>query len=146
MSRDLDATPDLTTRILCSAGSLGAFWFLGGIGLALKVRDVQAALAFWIWSVPFFAAGWLLVGIPIILLANRLLRLSPIIIGSAGAAGGPIIMLLPWAILKILSHGREHYVLDWEYLRGWPLFGGLLGAGGAILYRFFYMQSLRRSG
>ena len=92
-------TPDvpLHDRIIVSVAALAICWLVSGVGFGLYLRDPKGSVVFFIWSVPFFAAGWAVMGIPVIAMDNRILKVPKLLLGLAGAVVGACIMLLPFS-------------------------------------------------
>jgi hypothetical protein len=134
------ASEEVKTRIGISLVSMAIAWFVSGVASGWSLRDANAAFAFFLWSIPFFAVAWVLMGIPIIALGNRILRIPQILLAICGAAAGALVMHFPtigWAIFL----GKEQHVdwsvlREWSYWRGWPAFGAAIGAGVTIMYRW----------
>jgi hypothetical protein len=135
------ATVTLTTRIRISLVALAATWFVCGVSTGLHFLDPAISLLFLFWSVPFFAVAWILTGVPLIAMGNLALKIPTVLLGIAGAMAGVfVILLLPmleWVRYLIRPvPGFTHSIdLPWSYLKGWPAFCALLGAGGTVLYR-----------
>jgi hypothetical protein len=64
----------LKARIGFSLTAVGVTWLLSSISFGIYARDMRALVAFLIWSVPFFALGWVLVGVPLIAWSDQLSR------------------------------------------------------------------------
>lgn len=79
------------------------------------------------------------------MLGNRIFKIPKIILGLVGGIAGASVTLLPTVILWTISLGREHFKLDWAYMRGWPLFGGCIGAAGLILYSWRLARAIRQT-
>jgi hypothetical protein len=62
----------LKARIGFSLTAAGVTWLLSAIAFGIYSRDAKALVAFLIWSIPFFALGWVIVGVPLIALSNQL--------------------------------------------------------------------------
>lgn len=135
--------PTLTIRIANSLLALAVCWFVSGVASGLRIRDIGATLLFFIWSLPFFAVGWALVGIPIIAMGNRILKIPKILLGAVGAAAGALIMLLPSLVFWAL--GSVNSPMNWAYLKGWPAFGAGIGASGVILYSWLLSREIHRT-
>jgi hypothetical protein len=88
--------------------------------------DARAGFLFFVWSVPFFVAGWVLLGIPAIAMDTQILKLSPVFLGVSGAIAGLFIMLLPTGWLIAL--GAVQFKLTWSIVTGWDGFGAAIGA------------------
>jgi hypothetical protein len=132
----------LTIRIAISVMALGICWFVFGVALGIYSRDARGTFLFFFWSLPLFAVGWALVGIPIIAMGNQILRISKVFLGFAGAAAGVLIVLLPTVVLSAISLGSGHFRLDWSYMKGWPVFGAGIGASGMILYSWLLSRAI----
>jgi hypothetical protein len=125
--------PTLTVRIASSLAALGVCWFVFGVAFGFYIWDVRGIFLFFLWSLPFFAVGWILVAIPIIVMGNRILRIPKALLVVAGATAGVFVVLLPYLVLGA-SSGNQHFRLEWAYLKGLPAFGAGIGATGVILY------------
>jgi hypothetical protein len=124
----------LTTRIELSLLTLAISWFLSGVALSVRLWDVRACCLFFLWSVPFFVMGWVLLGIPVIAMGTQILKLPHVVLGVSGAAVGLFIMLLP--IAWLIALGAIQFKFDPSILKSWPGFGAVVGAGGMLLYRW----------
>jgi hypothetical protein len=141
------ATVTLTTRIQISLVALAATWFVCGIATGLRFRDPAISLLVLFWSVPWFAAGWIFTGVPIIAVGNLALRIPTILLGIAGAMAAVFVLLLlpmlEW-VMESMSPvpGVTHSIdLPWSYVKGWPVFCAVLGAGGTMLYRLLLLRA-----
>ena len=87
------------------------------------------------WSSVFFAAGWVLVGLPLIALGERARQMPVAMLLAVGWLGGMMLLLLPNIIVR-WSTPQVHYVpFTWEMLLGWPSLEGALGAVTVAVYR-----------
>jgi hypothetical protein len=134
-------------RIVASLKALGILWFVSGIAFGAHFRDVSASFLFFFWSMPYFAAGWVLAGIPVIAIGSRVLKIPVFVLGILGAAVGFFVILffplLDWTIHLMRPVAGVRYGLDlrWSYLIGWPGFCASLGAGGMIIYRWLFSRA-----
>lgn len=129
------------TRIAISLVALAIAWIVSGVATGWSLKDARAAFAFFLWSIPFFAAAWVVMGLPIIALGDRVLRVPQIVLGISGAAAGTLVMVFPALVVWTISPGSgPHFhwsaFRDWSYWKGWPAFGAAIGAGTTILYRW----------
>ena len=99
------------------------------------------------WSTPFFAAAWVVAGIPIAIAGDLVLRVPKSLVAIGGAAAGafvlfllPFIEWLKFLIWKTPGITRS-IALPWAYLTGWPAFCAALGAGGTVLYRWLLARA-----
>jgi hypothetical protein len=52
---------------------------------------------------------------------------------AVGWLAGAALLLLPAVIVRWMTPG-VHSAVNWEFLRGWPNLGGVLGAATVALY------------
>lgn len=135
----------LIKRVLYSLIALAAIWSLSGIALAIHVGDARVLFIFWIWSIPFFTAGWVAVGLPMVAMGARVLKVPRVILVIFGAIAAGLIMLLPRLIIWASSGETEHFVVDRGYLLGWPAFGAAIGAGTTMLYAWIFSRAVRKT-
>jgi hypothetical protein len=134
-------------RIVASLKALGIVWFISGIAVGAYFRDLSAIFLVFVWSVPFFAAGWILAGIPVVAIGSRVLKVPFFVLGILGAAVGFFMILfaplLDWTmhLLHPVAGVRYGFALHWSYLIGWPGFCASLGAGGMIMYRWLFSRA-----
>jgi hypothetical protein len=147
-SRDnLMARAKISTRVQISLIALAATYIVGDVSIGLWFWDLQISLLFLIWSIPFFAVGWLVTGVPIIAAGDLVLRIPTVLVAVMGAAAGVFVLLL-MPLLEWLRYliwttpGITHSIdLPWSYLKGWPAFCAALGAGGTMLYRWLLLKA-----
>jgi hypothetical protein len=146
---DLMSNAKLSTRIQISLIALAATYIAGAVSVGIRFWDLQVSLIFLIWSLPFFAVAWIVTGVPIVAVGNLVLRIPVILVVLAGAAAGVFLLLLlplvEWAKYLIWpTPGISRSIsLPWSYLMGWPAFCAVLGAGGAVLYRWLLSRIIR---
>lgn len=125
----------LKARIGISLTALGGTWLLAGVAVSFYYKDVRALVDCWIWSTPFFAAGWVVFGIPLIALSERIpiVPAASLLLGVAGALVGGLVMLSPAIYVRWMS--PNHWVpFAWTDLTGWPAAGAGAGSAGALFY------------
>ncbi len=134
-------------RIVASLKALGILWCISGIAVGAYFKDLSASFLVFIWSMPYFAAGWILAGIPVIAIGSRVLKIPFFVLGILGATVGFFVILF-FPLLELTIHllhpvAGVSYGLDlhWSYLAGWPGFCASLGAGGMILYRWLFSRA-----
>lgn len=126
----------LGERIWSSLIALAICWFSGGIALGIAIHDLRGIFLFFIWSIPFFAAGWILVGLPVILLGDRVLRVPVLVMGVAGAAAGFLLMCLPFVLGALFLGLNGKFKMDWNSSEAKLTEIGIgLGACAMMLYR-----------
>jgi hypothetical protein len=82
---------------------MGAAWQMSGIVFAVIVKGPGTISAYLIWGTLFFLCGWMLVGLPIIALGERILRISQPLVMIVAGIGGAVVMVLPIALTKALA-------------------------------------------
>jgi hypothetical protein len=134
----------LPIRIASSVEALGICWFVSAVAAGLRFRDPRVSVLLFLWSLPFFAVAWVLVGIPIIAMGNQILRIPTLLLGVAGAIAGAFIMLLPFFVVSVIARGTIDFAgWRWSSLKSWPAFGGGIGASGLILYSWLLSRAIR---
>jgi hypothetical protein len=126
----------LKARIGFSLTAVGVTWLLSGIAFSIYGRDSRALVAFLIWSVPFFALGWVIVGVPLIAWSDQL-PLKPgftLFLGIIGALAGGVIMLAPGVLVRWMSPGSHFTPFSLAELTGWPSLGAAIGATAMLFY------------
>jgi hypothetical protein len=94
-SRDnLMAKAKISTRVQISLIALAATYIVGDVSIGLWFWDLQISLLFLIWSIPFFAVGWLVTGVPVIAAGDLVLRIPIVLVAVMGAAAGVFVLLL----------------------------------------------------
>jgi hypothetical protein len=139
-------TPPLLIRIANSIEAIGICWFVSGIASGLRFRDPRVSFLFFLWSLPFLAVGWVLVGIPIIAMGNRILKIPKIFLGIVGAIAGAFIILFPIFVVSVISRGTVDFAgWRWSSLKSWPAFGAAIGACAVSLYRWLLSREINRT-
>jgi hypothetical protein len=126
----------LKARIGFSLAAVGITWLLSGIAFSIYVGDVRALVAFLIWSIPFFALGYVTVGVPLIAFTGQL-PLKPgltLVLGIAGVIAGGMIMLVPGVYVRWVSPASHFMPYTMAELTGWPLLGAAIGAAAMLFY------------
>ena len=140
-------TPTLPTRTACFLGTLGICWLVSGILFGVFLRDVRGGILFLFWSPLLFAIGWIPVGIFIIAMGNRILRVPTIILVMAGAVGGAFVILFPYFVLAIIAHGTANIAgWHWSYLLNSGSASGVVnGACAAVIYHQLLLWTIERA-
>jgi hypothetical protein len=134
-------------RIVVSLKALGISWFISGIAAGAYYKNPEVSFLVFVWSAPYFAAGWILAGIPAIVIDRRVLKIPFFVLGILGATVGSFVILfsplLDWTIhlLHPIAGVRYSLAFNWSYLIGWPGFCASLGAGGMIMYRWLFSRA-----
>jgi hypothetical protein len=102
------------------------------------LRDVNATVVFFIWSVPFFAAGWILAGLPMIARGDRMLKFPILLMVIAGAIAGTLVVLLPFVLTALILNGSIHLQPGWKFKNALPAFGAGTGACAVMLFSLVF--------
>jgi hypothetical protein len=132
----------LRRRISCSLEALSIAWLISGILFVIVVKGPNTISAWLIWGTFFFLAGWMLVGLPVVALGERILRMSlPLLMLLAGI-GGAVVMLLPIVLTKVLAT-KGGYRWSWSIGDfGWPGVAFAIAAPTGWLYRKFLKKEV----
>jgi hypothetical protein len=103
----------LRRRISCSLEALGIAWLISGIVFTIVVKGPNTIPAWLIWGTSFFLAAWVLVGLPVVALGDRILRMNILLLTILAGIGGAVVMLLPIILTKVLAT-RGGYRWSWS--------------------------------
>ncbi len=132
----------ISTRVACLFKALGITWFVSGTTFCLIVKG-PGTLSFWcIWGLAFFALGWLLVGLPLLTLGERIPRAPFLLLIFAGGLGGALVTALPAIVFGYylpLGAPWKHSLndLQWERI---AFVAAALTTG--LYYRFLHHESV----
>ncbi len=120
-------------RLSCSVGAAGVAWLFSGSIFVLIIRGPGTVSAWLIWGTPVFLAGWILVGLPLIALGDKVLRMNRAVLMMAAGLGGALVIELPYVIVRSLSP-ELHFVWSvHDFI--WPGLGFVIAAFAAWFYR-----------
>jgi len=103
----------ISTRMAASAAAVGSVWLLSALGFAVYLHDGRGVMLWLIWSTPFFVAGWIVVGLPLVALGERTRRLPVIPFVAFGWLAGVALLLLPTVIVRWMTP-EVHYPVNWS--------------------------------
>jgi hypothetical protein len=139
-------TPPPLIRIANSIEAIGICWFISGIAWGFLYRDPRVAFLFFFWSLPFLALAWVLVGIPLIAMGNRIIRIPKVFLGIGGAIAGTFVMLFFFVAFSVIANGTINLKgFKWSFLKGWPAFAPGIGASVVILYSQLLSREIKRA-
>lgn len=134
--------PMVTTfsgRLACSLKALAVGWLISGIVFSANVRGPSTIVVWCIWGTAFFALGWVFVGLPLIVLGERIRRVRYLLLAMAGGLGGALVMALP-AIVFGFSNSPgvlwRYSIVDLK----WEGIAFVIAAPTTALYRLFLNQ------
>ena len=127
----------LRRRIACSLEATSITWLISGTVFALVVKGPNTIGAWLIWGTVFFLFGWTLVGLPVVALGDKVLRMSAFRLMIVAGAGGALVMELPFIITKVVAAGARS-LWSWNLQElAWPGVAFGIAALAAWLYRRF---------
>ncbi|WP_144312458.1 hypothetical protein [Terriglobus saanensis] len=141
-----NAHSNLPLRIAISFAALAICWYTSAVAAGLRFQDPGMTALLFLWSLPFFAVGWVLAGIPMIAMGNRILRIHTILLGFAGAIAGAFAILIPFFVSAVIANGTiNSSEWRWSSLESWPAFGAGNGTCAVILYRWMLSRATKRT-
>jgi hypothetical protein len=132
----------LRRRLACSLRASGVAWLVSGATFALAVKSPETrngwltTVSAWsIWGTAFFVLGWIVVGLPIIALGERVLRMNALLLALVTGAGGALVMELPFLITKAIT-ASDSFRWSWSVRElFWPSVAFAIAAFAGWLYR-----------
>ena len=123
---------------------MGPIWFVSGGAVAIQARDASVAPLVWVWSVPVFVFGWVLMGLPLIAMGDVVCRTPKMILGVAGAVAGIFSHPASSGDPRVdRSQNEFAFCVDLaRYGRLGRLFAGI-GATGTVLYGWLLSRRSR---
>ena len=139
-------------RLECSAQAALFSWLLFGFlysGITSFLARSLDPIGLWLfWGTPFLFLGWIVIGLPLVALGNRICRTNLLLLAIvAGLSGGLLAILLP-SVMDLLLTGAANRAPPWawnmhDYLL-WGTPGFLVAVVTAGIYRSLLQRSLLR--
>jgi len=130
-------------RLSYATSAVAATWLVSGVIFVSLIRGPGTVAAWLIWGTGVFAAGWILVVLPIVALGDRILRMGVIGLALAAGTGGVFVIELPYLITRVLTP-RIHYIWSVRDLV-WPSLAFGAGAFTGCVYRMLLSRALERN-
>lgn len=128
-------------RIFCSFKALGISWVVTGTIFCIIVKG-PSTISFWfIWGSLVFAVGWLLVGLPLVALGERALRVPFLTLTLAGGLGGALVMFLPAIIFCFYLQPGTHWKYSLDSLKWEGIAFVIAVLTTALYYRFLQHET-----
>jgi hypothetical protein len=115
-----------------------------GVVFVLVAKGPGAVSAWLIWGTVVFLAGWILVGLPVIALGDKVLRLNTAVLTTAAGLGGAVVMELPYVLVQALSPTLHFVWSTHDFI--WPVLGFLIASSAAWLYRTLLRSKFAAAG
>ncbi len=126
-------------RLICSFLAIATSWALAGLVFCLVVSGPGTVSAWVIWGGGFCLLGWLLVGVPVVIAGDRILRVRPLILAFVVGFCGAVIVSFPYLVCVAAAlFRRVGPVVGFAPSSTLVKFEGsafLIGATAALLYR-----------
>jgi hypothetical protein len=123
-------------RLSYATAAVAAAWLVSGVIFVSLIWGPGTVAAWLIWGTGVFAAGWILVALPIVALGDRILRMG---VGT----GGVFVIELPYLISRVLTP-RIHFIWSVRDLV-WPSLAFGAGAFAGCVYRVLLSRALERN-
>ena len=130
-------------RLFYATAAVAAAWLVSGVVFMSLIRGPGTVAAWLIWGTSVFAAGWILVALPLVSLGDRILRMGVIGLPLVAGAGGVFVIELPYLITRVLTP-RIHYIWSVRDLV-WPSLAFGAGAFAGCVYRMLLSRALERN-
>ncbi len=131
-------------RMETSLRALAICWLISGIAIGLRYHDMKLGMLFLMWSFPLCALGWVVVGLPVIALDGRILRVPKLLLAGAGAVAGLLVLLLPALVMLWMMQGPGQQVgVDRAYLIRSATLAATMGSSATVLYGVLLGSAVR---
>ena len=119
----------------CSLSAAGLAWLISGSVFVVVVRGPGIIWGWLIWGTLFILAGWIIVGLPLVALGDKILRIGRLLVMLIAGMGGAPVMELPFFFTK-LATTNAGYRWSWSLGDfGWPTIAFAIAAPTGWLYR-----------
>jgi hypothetical protein len=136
--------PGVGIRVACSFRALALVWLISGVVFCFAVKGPGTLVVWIIYGTFFFMVGWILVGLPLIAMGNRVCHVPALSFAALAGLCGSFIVELPTLIIYILSLSRGPQRLTWAFSDlVLPSAAFSVAASVAVLYRTFLIKKGR---
>lgn len=126
----------LERRMSCSLKVASIAWLISGSVFVVVVREISGWL---IWGTLFILAGWIIVGLPLVALDDKILRMNRLLLMLIAGTGGALVMELPFVVTFVvtkLAAPKAGYRWSWSLGDlAWPSIAFAIAAPAGWLYR-----------
>ena len=136
----------LRRRISCSLSAAGIAWLISGSVFVVVGRGPGIISAWLIWGTLFILAGWIIVGLPLVALGDKILRIGRLLVMLIAGMGGALVMGLP-SFFTMLVTTYAGYRMSWSWSLGdlgWPTIAFAIAAPTGWLYRKLLQEESTR--
>ena len=121
-------------RFICSIQALVTAWLISGSVFFVFTKGANVISAWCIWGTVFFVLGWILVAWPLVVFGERVRRVAPILLMTAGGLDGALVMALPTIVLGFFNPPVVHWKFKISDLR-WEELAFIIPAPTTAFYR-----------
>ena len=134
--------PGIGVRVMCSLCALALIWLISGVVFCVAVKGPGTLIIWIIYGTIFFITGWILIGLPVIAMGDRVRRLPALWLAVVTGLCGSFIIELPTLLIYLASLSLRPETLVWQ-LHDLILPGTafLVAASTAVLYRVFLTKA-----
>jgi hypothetical protein len=128
----------------CSLSAAGIAWLISGSVFVVIVRGPGTISGWLIWGTLFILAGWIIVGLPLVALGDKILRIGRLLVLLIVGMGGALVMELPFFFTRLASTNAG-YRWSWSLGDlGWPTIAFAIAAPTGWLYRKLLQEESTR--
>ena len=125
----------------CSLKALGLSWLLSGIVFICVVKGPNTMSAWAIWGGAVML-GWIVVGLPLTALGDKIFRIPYVLLARIGGLGGGLLMLSPNLFVRLFSR-PAHFAPFAVRNLALPSTAFAIAAATGRLYRCFLTRHSR---
>ena len=134
----------LRRRMSCSLIAAGLAWLISGSVFVVVVRGPAIIWGWLIWGTLFILAGWIIVGLPLVALGDKILRIGRLLVMLIAGIGGALVMELP-SFFIMLATTNAGYRWSWSLGDlGLPTIAFAIAAPTGWLYRKLLQEESTR--
>jgi hypothetical protein len=130
-------------RVACSLKALGILWLVSGVVFTIIVRGIGVIEAWCIWGTGVFAIGWIVVGLPLISLGERVRRIPCLLLAVMGGLGGALVIDLPGIFVLLIDPRENHANFTSFSALKWEGIAFTIAAPATVLYQLFLDRALQ---
>ena len=123
----------LLDRFVCSIQAIVIGWLISGIVFFVTSKGPSGISAWCIWGTAFFVIGWVFVGLPLIVLGDRVHRVPSTMLIAAGGLSGALVMALPGIVFGFFTRSGVHWKYELSDLK-WEGIAFIIAAPTTALY------------
>lgn len=139
----------LEIRLECSAKAVVMSWLLFGalysVITCVLARSLDPIGLWLFWGAPFFFAGWLVIGLPLVAVGDRICHINLFLIAILAGFSGDLLAILLTSVFDFFLTDAPNRVAPWAWSMHDYLFWGIPGFVLSAITAGIYQSILRRS-